>query len=244
MKPFFFSPRNSQPEPTALACLQVGKDVIPLLLIRNPRARRYVLRLAPDGSIRVTVPRGGSFAEADAFARRQSGWIEQQLEKRAAQSYVPIIWRPGQEIFFRGEQVTITACQASGRICFGDQELGATQLEGDLRPLIERRLYRMASVELPARTLELAARCELPVQRVVVRNQRSRWGSCSIKRTISLNWRLIQTPDWVRDYIIIHELMHLREMNHSPRFWRCVSEVDPNFRVAERWLKDKAPLLR
>jgi hypothetical protein len=77
-----------------------------------------------------------------------------------------------------------------------------------------------------------------------VRNQRSRWGSCSRRRTISLNWRLIQTPAFVRDYIILHELMHLREMNHSARFWRQVEIVCPDYRNAEHWLKQHSRMLR
>jgi predicted metal-dependent hydrolase len=79
---------------------------------------------------------------------------------------------------------------------------------------------------------------------VTVRNQRTRWGSCSRRGTISLNWRLIQTPPFVSDYIILHELMHLREMNHSPRFWRQVETVCPGYRTAEEWLKPHASLLR
>jgi len=76
-----------------------------------------------------------------------------------------------------------------------------------------------------------------------VRDQRSRWGSCSLQGTISLNWRLVQTPDFVRDYIIYHELMHLWEMNHSERFWARVEEVCPAWRDAELWLKRNGSLL-
>ena len=85
---------------------------------------------------------------------------------------------------------------------------------------------------------------QIRVQRVTVRNQRSRWGSCSRRGTISLNWRLVQTPEFVRDYIVLHELAHLREMNHSPRFWREVARLCPNFAEAEKWLKANAALLR
>jgi len=81
------------------------------------------------------------------------------------------------------------------------------------------------------------------VRQIVVRNQRSRWGSCSASGTISLNWRLIQTPDSVRDYIIHHELVHLQEMNHSPRFWTRVEQSYPAWRDAERWLKQNGSLL-
>ena len=83
----------------------------------------------------------------------------------------------------------------------------------------------------------------MDVKHVTVRNQRSRWGSCSGTGTISLNWRLVQTPDSVRDYIIYHELAHLREMNHSDRFWARVAETCPGWREAERWLKRHGSLV-
>ena len=100
-----------------------------------------------------------------------------------------------------------------------------------------------ARIELPARTWELAAETGGEVKIVTVRNQRSRWGSCSAGGVISLNWRLIQTPYLVRDYIIYHELMHLREMNHSDRFWARVEQAFPAWREAEHWIKQNGSLL-
>jgi predicted metal-dependent hydrolase len=91
---------------------------------------------------------------------------------------------------------------------------------------------------------ELAAAQGLAVKRVSVRDQRSRWGSCSVKGVVSLNWRLIQAPDFVRDYIMVHELMHLREMNHSARYWKLVHEAFPRTTEAEQWLKTHSTLLR
>jgi predicted metal-dependent hydrolase len=91
--------------------------------------------------------------------------------------------------------------------------------------------------------LELAGLHHLPVQRVTVRNQRSRWGSCSRRGTISLNWRLVQTPCFVRDYLVLHELAHLKEMNHSKRFWGEVARLCPDYPEAERWLKQHSRLL-
>ena len=82
------------------------------------------------------------------------------------------------------------------------------------------------------------------MNRVTVRNQRTRWGSCSRRGTISLNWRLIQAPGFVRDYIILHELAHTLEMNHSDRFWRQVETLCPDYRNAERWLKQHKEVLR
>ena len=84
---------------------------------------------------------------------------------------------------------------------------------------------------------EVATISGVDVKHVTVRNQRSRWGSCSAGGTVSLNWRLVQTPDSVRDYIIYHELMHLKRMDHSPAFWKLVAEVCPNYEEARRWLR-------
>lgn len=92
--------------------------------------------------------------------------------------------------------------------------------------------------------MELAALHGMRVPRVSVRNQKSRWGSCSRKGTISLNWRLIQTPGFVCDYILIHELAHLSQMNHSDQFWREVEAMCPDYRNAERWLWHHKEVLR
>ena len=127
---------------------------------------------------------------------------------------------------------------------FGSESVRGPGPAADLRPAIEDHLRKLATRELPPRVLELAARHGLTVRRVTVRSQKSRWGSCSRRGTISLNWRLIQTPAFVSDYICLHELMHLRQMNHSPGFWREMERVCPDYRMAERWLKEHSGLLR
>ena len=88
--------------------------------------------------------------------------------------------------------------------------------------------------------LELAARHGLNVSRVSVRNQRWRWGSCSRNGHICLNWRLVQMPPSVRDYVMIHELMHLKRMDHSPRFWKLVAAACPDYAAARDWLRHHA----
>ena len=84
----------------------------------------------------------------------------------------------------------------------------------------------------------------LRVSGISVRNQRARWGSCSRGGRITLNWRLLLMPDWVRDYVIVHELMHLTQMDHSPAFWRLVEGVCPTYRDATRWLRTHGPSLQ
>ena len=104
-------------------------------------------------------------------------------------------------------------------------------------PETERALRERARGELPRRLLELAAQHGLTVSRVSIRNQRSRWGSCSRRGHICLNWRLIRMPDIVRDYVLIHELMHLKRMDHSPKFWKLVADACPDFQASRAWLR-------
>lgn len=95
-----------------------------------------------------------------------------------------------------------------------------------------------AKQQLPLRLLELAAVHGLAVGRVSIRNQRWRWGSCNRTGHICLNWRLVTMPEWVRDYVLIHELMHLKRMDHSPRFWKLVAAACPRYQEARRWLRN------
>jgi hypothetical protein len=234
--------QSAQPEDHWLLA---GRRPVRLRFVRNRRARRYILRLRPDGTARVTVPRGGALAEAKRFAERNVAWLEKQLLRQALRPSRPETWPAGTEIFFRGERVRLetgTNGQA-GLIRFGSEAVPVTDAAGDLRPIIERHLRQLAARELPPRVLELAALHNLPVRRVTVRNQRSRWGSCSRRGTVSLNWRLVQAPGFVRDYLVLHELAHLKEMNHSRRFWNEVARLCPEFAEAERWLKQHSSLL-
>ena len=205
--------------------LRLGSSLVPLRFTRKETARRYTLRLADDGSARVTVPRRGSMKEAREFVQRHLGWLEKQLQKREAQPVRSAEWGHGTEFLFRGDSVRVEVGNNPHQARFGDQIVQITGAGGNLRLVIERHLRKLAETELIPRTWAMASLHQVTLSRVVVRNQRSRWGSCSAKKTVSLNWRLIQTPAFVCDYIILHELMHLREMNHSRRFWRHVASI-------------------
>jgi predicted metal-dependent hydrolase len=165
--------------------------------IRHPRARRYVIRVRPDGSVRVTLPRWGSRRHAELFAEQQHAWIERQRAR--------------------------------------------AQRHQSLRPAYSadtlKELRKRAARELPVQLYRLAERHGVTVSRVSVRNQRSRWGSCSPTGHICLNWRLVLMPAGVRDYVLIHELMHLRRLDHSRHFWRLVAHACPDYQASRRWLR-------
>ncbi len=225
-----------KPEPINSDSLQIGSRSVPLLFVHHPRARRYLLRLRSDGVARVTIPRRGSISTARDFVSRNIGWLEQQFQRLENQPKAKTEWRLGTEIYFRGERVKIEV-ETAGQIRFGTELIKLPDLSVDLRPAIQRHLRKLAQQQLPVRVMELASLHDIEISRVSVRNQKSRWGSCSKRGTISLNWRLIQTPEFVRDYIILHELAHRRQMNHSDKFWEEVERLCPDYRTAEDWIK-------
>jgi len=216
-----------------------------VVFVRSPRARHYRLTLRKDGVAVATVPTRGSEREARAFVEQHRDWLEKARARHARRPRLAEIWTAGTAVLWRGEMLEIRRAAEGERpaVSLAADVFRVSSLDGDLRPALEAQFARRAKIELPARTWELAAETGADVKQVAVRNQRSRWGSCSAGGTISLNWRLVQTPDSVRDYIIYHELMHLREMNHSDRFWARVQEVCPWWRDAEKWLKRNGSLL-
>lgn len=169
------------------------------VFVRHRWARRYILRVLDDGTLRVTLPRWGSKREAQAFVDRSAAWIARQLEKHQAR---PPIARPD-----------------------------------------EPQLRERAARELPPQLRALADAHGITVTRISIRNQRTRWGACSSRGSITLNWRLILVPPFVREYVMIHELMHRRELNHSRRFWRHVAAACPDHATARRWLLDQGRAL-
>jgi hypothetical protein len=234
----FFRLNPAPPKPDSL---QIGARSVPLQFVHHPRARRYLLRLRSDGVARVTIPRRGSLKAARDFALRNVNWLEQQFKLQADRPKLASEWRAGTEIYFRGDLFRIET--EAGKIRFGTELVIADQAN-DVKPALQKHLRKLAQYELPARVLELASLHGIEVTRVSIRNQKSRWGSCSRRGTISLNWRLIQAPEFVRDYIILHELAHRRQMNHSDKFWHEVERLCPDYLTAERWLKANQSVLR
>ena len=190
--------------------------VVPLEFVRNFRARRYILRLTRQGVARVTIPR---HAEPDS---RNENEVRPNNSRHE--------WRMVQD-------------EQGARVVFADQSVPVSRIDTDFRPAIERHLWRMAAQEVPLRVMAFAADAKVSLRKIMIRNQRSRWGSCSRQGTISLNWRLIQLPLWVSDYLIWHELMHRRVMNHSRQFWQEVANVCPEYQAAERWIRQHRRLL-
>ena len=220
---------------------------IPLLICRSNRARRYRIHVSAAGEVRIVVPRRGSRLRALGFAREQSAWIERQVTRMARQGLVrqrPI--RPGDRVLFRGEMIPVVLRVENGipTIRVGNASCTVGEIASDLTSAVRDLMWEIAKKEMPGRARQLANVHGCRVGTVVVRDLKASWGRCQHAGRsadgahVSLNWRLIQAPPAVCDYVILHELMHIREMNHSHRFWAEVSSVCPDHEAAERWLKE------
>ena len=166
----------------------------PAVILRySATARQYRLTLRRDGTAVATIPARGSEREALRFVERQRPWLERARARQLGRPRMEEVWSVGTLLLWRGEMTEIRVAGPAA-VCLAADVFRVARPEGDLRPALEAQFARRARIELPARTWELSAVTGSDVRRVTVRNQRSRWGSCSAAGTISLNWRLLQTP--------------------------------------------------
>lgn len=208
-----------------------GGRVFPLIVVRHPWARRYLIRVTDEGDVKLTVPRRAAIGEGVRFAHAQAAWIAAEWTRLTDRR----TWRNGTLTWYRGTRQAIAA-DADG-LRLGSLVLDTVPVVGDIRVSLQGHLRALAMRELPARCLALGIAHGLEPLRVAVRDQRSRWGACSAKGVITLNWRLVQMSDEVSDYVMLHELAHLRQPNHSRLFWREVAVLCPGWRSSERWLR-------
>ena len=231
---------EAQPSPPP----SVSADRSTVHFVRERRARKYIIRVKPDGSLRVTIPRGGSRRDAESFVAKHRDWAEKEQLRVAAQ-YSPVEWHAGDAILFRGRRTPLVL-ERDGRgsvLAVDNQRVRLPEGMTNLRPAAELALRHIAQRELVPRLHELAAEHGLEVRRATIRNQRSRWGSCSGTGAIALNFRLVQMPLSVCEYVMLHELMHIRQQNHSARYWKLVEQACPDYRAAECWLRTEGKRL-
>lgn len=238
--PFTTRRRGTAPRAERQWQLDVGGQVVPVVMKHHPTAKRFILRFnkTRDGIV-VTVPPGAREREAYLFAQRQHDWIASRLESRPA----AVPFEPGAVIPVRGEPHQIVHCPGRRGTAWiepggdGPARLCVTGQEAHLARRVTDWLKREARGELRTRCSHYAGKMGLRYSRVVLRDQSSRWGSCSSSGTLSFSWRLILAPIHVLDYVAAHEVAHLKEMNHSPRFWKLVEDALPGMERSRAWLK-------
>lgn len=218
---------------------------MPLTIRRDKRAKRLILRADPvTGAAVVTCPPWVSDAEARSFAEKQAGWIHAHL----ASAPKPLPFVDGQVIPYLGRPHVIRhRPDARGGVWVedgGDQ--GEIHVTGQAEHLPRRLadwLKRDARRRIHACVDAAAPVLGVKAGRVTVRDTKSRWGSCAINGNLSFSWRLVLAPERVLHYVVAHEVAHIREHNHSPRFWALVRELAEDMDVCRKWLRDEGTAL-
>jgi predicted metal-dependent hydrolase len=208
----------------------------PVSIRVNPRARRLLLRIdASSRGVELVLPSGVPAELGLDFLAAQRGWIAARLE--ALPLPVPFAEGAIVPVFGTPHRICHETNPAAPPVAINDGEIRVRGDPAHLGRRVRDQLVRLAREELSRRAQLCAARIGRRVGRVGVRETRSRWGSCSVKGTLSFSWRLVLMPEAVIDYIVAHEVAHLAEMNHGPRFWRLVQILNPDNAVSRAWLK-------
>jgi len=208
----------------------------PVSIRVNPRARRLLLRVdAASRRVELVLPHGVAAEHGLKFLAAQRGWIAARLD--ALPAPVPFAEGAIVPVFGAPHCICRERDPAAPPVAIVDGEIRVRGDPAHLARRVRDHLVCLARQELSRRARLCAARIGRPLARVGVRDTKSRWGSCSAKGAISFSWRLVLMPEAVMDYVVAHEVAHLAEMNHGPRFWRLVRTLVPDYAMPRAWLK-------
>lgn len=203
-----------------------------ILLRKSKKAKRLQLKVYRNGEVNVVIPLRYSFNEAKIFLEGQINWIEKKLSKLAF--YTDKFRYLGYET-----KLSIITDKTDKRFVISHNDIDLISRVVDNQTpeqLFESWLFEEAKRYIPLRTQYLAELYGFKFNKVSVKKLKSRWGSCSSKNNLSFNYKLMHFNTKVIDYVIVHELCHLKEMNHSKKFWALVQEIIPDYKVCKREL--------
>ena len=232
--------RRSAPPPSAPpAALRIGNREVPLRVRQSPRARRIAVRIdAAAGAVELILPHRVPLAVGLDFLTARQGWVAARL------AHVPdhVAFVDGAEIPVLGVPHRIRHMGERGApggrvVIIAEGEIRVVGAAPHIARRVRDHLVELARSETGRRARALAQRIGKRIERVSVRDTKSRWGSCSASGRLAFSWRLVLAPDCVLDYVVAHEVAHLVEMNHGPRFWRLVEELAPGSAQQRLWLK-------
>ena len=235
--------RQAMPREESRTLLIGGREV-PLAIRAHPRARRLILRLAPEGGLRLTVPPRVARGEVDAFLARHEDWAAERLARLPERPVVEC----GTMVPLGGVPHRVThsgSLRGLTRVAEGDPpRLVVSGPEERAAARVRDYLKREARAELEPLVAGYAARVGRRAARVTLKDTRSRWGSCSHAGALSFSWRLAMAPPFVLDALAAHEVAHLRHMDHGPSFWALARELCPATDEARDWLRREGAALQ
>jgi len=226
--------------------IEINGRQIPAKLIRE--ARRSIRASVGKAAVTVRMPLKLSVQEQQAYLSKFKTWLEKKLAQQPAMlaRFEGKDYQDGDTLVIGKRKYVLEINysdkhSSSGRLKNGVIALKISQTtdQKTLGNLISRLVAKDYSLEITQRVQRLNdLHFKKPIHSITLKNLHSRWGSCSSKGNINLSTRLLFAPEAVRDYVIIHELAHLTEMNHSPRFWKLVATAMPDYKLQEKWLKE------
>lgn len=232
--------------------MEIRGKQIPAKIVRE--TRRSIRASVGKEAVTLRMPLRLSVQEQKDYLEKFKEWLEKQLEKHPEMlaRFESKGYESGDTLLVGKRQYLLdisytNKSSSSGKLKNGAITLSVSQAaeEQIVAALLSRLVGKDFLSEITKRVLELNAQYfRKPIRSVVLKNLHSRWGSCSNKGNINLSTRLLFAPEEVRDYVIVHELAHLVEMNHSPRFWKVVAEVMPDYKERQQWLKENGEACR
>jgi predicted metal-dependent hydrolase len=218
-------------------------------LIKSSRARRISITMKPLEPLRVTIPVLASFKRAEEFLQEKEKWILKNLDKLKKLEEQRTFFDRNSEFSTHEHELKIVDFdEAAPKVSLRDRKIfvqlpAGTDIQSEeiqemIRWGVQAAWRKEAKKYLPARLGELSRKHHLPFNKVVIKNNRSRWGSCSARNNINLSLHLMRLPDHLVDYVLIHELVHTVHKNHSKKFWKQLERIEPQARALDRELKD------
>jgi predicted metal-dependent hydrolase len=243
---FFRNLTKPAPAPVEEREHVVAGRSLPLRIVENDRARRLTLRIDAGGQgLRITVPPGLRRGEVEKFLHRHQGWLEQRLAKVPDRPQV----RPGIKLPVYGvPHMIVHEPGKRGTVSVGSDANGPTLVIYGDRVHLPRRLTdylkREAKREIEALVEKHTAKVGRKAKAVRFKDTSSRWGSCTSDGNLSFSWRIMMAPRPVINYLVAHEVAHLKEMNHGPKFWKLCEELCPDTERCKAWLKKNGSALQ
>lgn len=222
-------------------------DTIPYLLER--RHRRTIGLKITDSGLVVHAPKRIFEFQLNQILQEKSNWILNKLKAREANQVEKIQWADGEHLLYLGNDIQLRVTQSSSNktLVFDQNTLNMACLQPNNHALVSRKViqwYKKQAASDFSRRLEiLAAKLGVATPPLTLSNAQSRWGSCNSRGEVRLSWRLLQAPPHIINYVICHELAHLKQMNHSAKFYAVLESLFPNYKAAEKELKTLSPQL-
>ncbi|MEO5656499.1 MAG: SprT family zinc-dependent metalloprotease [Nitrospiria bacterium] len=211
----------------------------------SPRARAWSLTIHPDAGLTVVLPPRARVDPADLL-RAKADWILRHLD-RLARRPTRTVLEHGSAVPYLGDALRIEVAAWDGAEPAVEAADGVLRVRAapqrPLRAVVEAWYRARAAAVIAERLEAINASLGYRYARVTIRDQKTRWGSCSARGNLAFNWRLVMAPIAIIDYVVAHELVHLVVLSHAPAFWTRVAAIDPAHQEHRRWLRDQGPRL-